>query len=134
MRLQDNDVRLRPNALGRNLGSLLKRADLPEDTADWLLTSIQSRLIKIGARTVRHALKFTSIGRLCLAAHHLRKDAIAIRTLKPPAEPARRLSGRNLEKAARQMSPLRVKLALRLARTVLRCPICVKVVLRLLLG
>jgi len=34
-------------------------ADLPEEVADWSLTSLQSRLIKIGARVVRHARSIT---------------------------------------------------------------------------
>jgi hypothetical protein len=58
-RFRDNEVRLQLHDLAYNLGSFLKRADLPEEMADWSLTSIQSRLIKIGTRVVRHARKIT---------------------------------------------------------------------------
>jgi hypothetical protein len=41
------------------MGSFLKRADLPKEVADCSLKSIQSRLIQIRARVVRHARKIT---------------------------------------------------------------------------
>jgi hypothetical protein len=40
---RDNEVRLQLHALAYNLGSFLGRADLPEEVADWWLTSIQGR-------------------------------------------------------------------------------------------
>ena len=58
-RFRDNEVRLQLHALAYNLGVFLQGVDLPEEIADWSLTSIQSRLIKIGARVVRHARKIT---------------------------------------------------------------------------
>ena len=50
-----NEVRLQLHALAYNLGMFLSSADLPDDVATWSLRSLQTRLIKIGARVVRHA-------------------------------------------------------------------------------
>jgi hypothetical protein len=57
--LAQTEVRLQLHALAYNLGVLLKGADLLEEIADWLLTSLQTRLIKIGARVVRHVRAIT---------------------------------------------------------------------------
>jgi regulation of enolase protein 1 (concanavalin A-like superfamily) len=51
----DRRARLQLHALTYNLGVFLQKVDLPEKVADWSLTSLQTRLIKIGARVVRHA-------------------------------------------------------------------------------
>ena len=81
-RFRDNEVRLQLHALAYNLGSFLKRADLPEEIADWSLTSIQSRLIKIGAQVVRHARKIT----FQLAEARLYRAASSTKS-SPPSAP-----------------------------------------------
>ena len=71
------------------MGSFLKRADLPEEVADWSLTSIQSRLIKIGARVVRHARKITfQLAEVAVTGSIFAQILAAIRALKPPPRPA----------------------------------------------
>ena len=88
-RFHDNEVRLQLHALAYNLGSFLQRADLPEEIADWSLTSIQSRLIKIGARVVRHARKITfQLAEVAVLGHVFGQILTAIRALKPPTRPA----------------------------------------------
>ena len=88
-RFCDNEVRLQLHALAYNLGSFLGRADLPEEVADWSLTSIQSRLIKIGARVVRHARKITfQLSEVAVPRDIFGKILAAIRNLKPPPRPA----------------------------------------------
>jgi Transposase DDE domain group 1 len=57
--MAQNEVRLQLHALAYNLGVFLQGAELPEEIADWSLTSLQTRLIKIGARVVRHARAIT---------------------------------------------------------------------------
>jgi hypothetical protein len=57
--MAQNEVRLQLHALAYNLGVFLQKADLPEEMADWSLTSLQTRLIKIGAKVVRHARAIT---------------------------------------------------------------------------
>jgi hypothetical protein len=57
--MAQNEVRLQLHALAYNLGTFLQGADLPEEVADWSLTSLQTRLIKIGARVACHARAIT---------------------------------------------------------------------------
>ena len=57
--LAQNEVRLQLNALAYNLGVFLQGTDLPEEMADWSLTSLQTRLIKVGARFVHYARTIT---------------------------------------------------------------------------
>ena len=58
-RFRDNEVRLQLHALAYNLATFLRCIELPEEMADWSLTSLQLKLIKIGARMVRHARAIT---------------------------------------------------------------------------
>lgn len=70
------------------MGRFLKRADLPEEVADWSLTSIQSRLIKIEARVVRHARKITfQLEEVAVPRIIFGQILAAIRALKPPPRP-----------------------------------------------
>jgi hypothetical protein len=50
-----NAVRLQLHALAYNLGNFLRTLALPEAVAHWSLTSLKEKLIKIGAKVVRHA-------------------------------------------------------------------------------
>ena len=58
-RFRDNEVRLQLHALAYNMATFLRCLELPEAMADWSLTSLQLKLIKIGARVVRHARAIT---------------------------------------------------------------------------
>ena len=51
---QDNAVRLQLFALACNLANLLRSLALPREVAQWSLTTLRERLVKIGARIVRH--------------------------------------------------------------------------------
>ena len=50
-----NQVRLALFILAYNLGNFLRRLVLPETVKHWSLRSVQTKLIKIGGRLVRHA-------------------------------------------------------------------------------
>ena len=50
-----NQVRLWLFILAYNLGNFVRRLALPESLKRWSLTSVQTRLIKMGGRLVRHA-------------------------------------------------------------------------------
>ncbi|MCP5000665.1 MAG: transposase, partial [Hyphomicrobiales bacterium] len=50
-----NEVRLQLHALAYNLANFLRTLVLPRTIADWSLTSLRDRMIKIGAKAVRHA-------------------------------------------------------------------------------
>jgi len=54
-RFQDNRVRLQLFALAYNLGNFLRRLALPRPVKHWSLTTLREKLIKIGAKVVRHA-------------------------------------------------------------------------------
>ena len=49
-----NAVRLQLHALAYNLGNFLRTLATPEAIKDWSLTSLKEKLIKIGAKVVRH--------------------------------------------------------------------------------
>ena len=51
----DNQVRLQLFALAYNLGNFLRRLALPRSVRHWSLTTLREKLIKIGAKVVRHS-------------------------------------------------------------------------------
>ena len=51
----DNQVRLQLFVLAYNLGNFLRRLVLPRSVAHWSLTTLREKLVKIGAKVVRHA-------------------------------------------------------------------------------
>jgi len=55
MRFAANAVRLQLHALAYNLANFLRTLATPEGIETWSLTSLRERLIKTGARLVRHA-------------------------------------------------------------------------------
>src|ERR687886_1564801 len=50
----DNAVRLQLFALAYNLANFLRSLALPNEVAQWTLTTLREKLVKIGARIVRH--------------------------------------------------------------------------------
>ena len=51
----DNQVRLQLFALAYNLGNFMRRLVLPRKIQQWTLTTLREKLVKIGARVVKHA-------------------------------------------------------------------------------
>src|SRR5918911_442438 len=51
---RDNAVRLQLFALAYNLATFLRSLVLPDDVARWSLSTLREKLVKIGARIVRH--------------------------------------------------------------------------------
>ena len=51
----DNQVRLQLFALAYNLGNFLRRLALPRSVKKWSLRTLREKLIKIGAKVVRHS-------------------------------------------------------------------------------
>ena len=75
------------SCIGYILGVFLKGADLPEEMADWSLTSPQTRLIKIGARVVRHARAITfQLAEVAVSGALFRQILTAIQRLRTPGE------------------------------------------------
>ena len=54
-RFKDNQARLQLFALSYNLGNFLRQLALPRPVRSWTLTTLREKLIKIGAKVVRHA-------------------------------------------------------------------------------
>lgn len=53
--MAQNKVRLQLHALAYNLANFVRTLVLPNSISDWSLTSLRERLIKIGAKAIRHA-------------------------------------------------------------------------------
>ncbi len=51
---RNNAVRLQLHALAYNLGNFLRTLALPQEVEHWSLTTLREKLIKIGAKVVRH--------------------------------------------------------------------------------
>ncbi len=82
---RDNEVRLHLYALAYNLATFLRCIDLPEAMADWSLTSLQLKLIKIGARVVHHARAITfQPAEVAVTGPMVRAIVAAIRRLRAP--------------------------------------------------
>ena len=56
---EDNQVRLQLFALAYNLGNFLRRLALPKRVKQWSLRTLRVKLIKIGAKVVKHARYIT---------------------------------------------------------------------------
>jgi Transposase DDE domain group 1 len=54
-----NAVRLQLHALAYNLANFLRTLALPEEIRQWSLTTLRQRLVKIGAKIVRHGRSIT---------------------------------------------------------------------------
>ena len=69
-----NAVRLQLFALAYNLANFLRSLALPDTIAQWTLTTLREKLVKIGARIVRHGrylvfqLAEVAVPRMLLAA------------------------------------------------------------------
>ena len=84
-RFRDNEVRLQLHALAYNLATFLRCIELPEAMADWSLTSLQQKLIKIGARVVRHARAITfQLAEVAVTGPMVRAILAAIHRLRAP--------------------------------------------------
>ena len=84
-KFRDNEVRLQLHALAYNLATFLRCIKLPEAMADWSLTSLQLKLIKIGARVGRHARAITfQLAEVAVTGPMVRTILTGIRRLRAP--------------------------------------------------
>ncbi len=51
---RNNEVRLQLHALAYNLGNFMRTLALPKEVEHWSLTTLREKLVKIGAKVVRH--------------------------------------------------------------------------------
>jgi hypothetical protein len=107
-RFRDNEVRLQLHALAYNLATFLRCIELPETMADWSLTSLQLKLIKIGARVVRHARAITfQLAEVAVTGRHSRRDptlasAAVMRLIAVQPQTERKRQDRFIQSAEKQ--------------------------------
>ncbi len=53
-KFRNNEVRLQLHALAYNLGNFMPMLASPKEVEHWLLTTLREKLVKIGAKVVRH--------------------------------------------------------------------------------
>ena len=53
-KFRNNEVRLQLHALAYNLGNFMRTLALPREVEHWSLTTLREKLVKIGAKVVRH--------------------------------------------------------------------------------
>ena len=84
-----NAVRLQLHALAYNLGNFLRTLALPEAIAHWSLTSLREKLIKIGAKLVRHgryvAFQMAEVAIPCQTFQEILRLIAELRPQPPPA-------------------------------------------------
>jgi regulation of enolase protein 1 (concanavalin A-like superfamily) len=81
----DNEVRLQLHSLAHSLATFLRRIELPNAMANWSLTSLQLKLIKIGVRVVRHARAMTfQLAEVAVTSPMVRAILAASRRLRAP--------------------------------------------------
>nr|WP_255471672.1 transposase [Poseidonocella sp. HB161398] len=84
-RFRDNEARLQLHALAYNLAVFLANVGLPEPMDEWSLTSLQLKLIKIGARVVWHARAITfQLAEVAVSGPMVRAVIAAIQRLRAP--------------------------------------------------
>ncbi len=54
LRERNNEVRLQLHALAYNLGNFMRTLALPREVEQWSLITLREKLVKIGAKVVRH--------------------------------------------------------------------------------
>jgi hypothetical protein len=91
-RFAANAVRLQLHALAYNLGNFLRTLALPAEVAQWSMTTLRQRLVKIGARIVHHGRSITfQMAEVMVSRRLFQQVLAAIAALRPsPLAPARR--------------------------------------------
>ncbi len=56
---RNNEVRLQLHVLAYNMGNFLRTLALPDEVEHWSMTTLRDKLIKIGAKVVRHGRYIT---------------------------------------------------------------------------
>jgi hypothetical protein len=84
-----NAVRLQLHALAYNLGNFMRTLAMPKAAEPWSLTSLREKLIKIGAKVVRHGRYTTFQMAEVAVSRHMFADILSlIARLRAPPAPA----------------------------------------------
>ena len=88
-RFDHNAVRLQLHALAYNLRNFMRTLALPDAVEQWSLTSLREKLIRIGAKIVRHGRYVTFQMAEIVISRDLFADILRrIDRLRPPPAPA----------------------------------------------
>src|SRR3954463_16051966 len=88
-RFASNAVRLQLHALAYNLGNFLRTLALPDAVKQWSMTTLRQRLVKIGARIVRHGRSITFQMAEVMVSRGLFQQILAAIAALRPSPPAR---------------------------------------------
>ncbi len=88
-RFAANAVRLQLHALAYNLANFLRTLALPAEVAQWSLSTLRDRLVKIGAKIVRHGRSITFQMADVMVPHALFQKILAAIAALRPLPPAR---------------------------------------------
>jgi len=84
-----NAVRLQLHALAYNLGNFMRTLAMPKTAQPWSLTSLREKLIKIGAKVVRHGRYVTfQLAEVAVSRQMFQEILILIARLRAPPAPA----------------------------------------------
>ncbi len=86
---RNNEVRLQLHALAYNLGNFLRTLALSQEVEHWSLTTLREKLVKIGAKVVRHGRYVTfQLAEVAVPRELFRKILSLIDELRPRPAPA----------------------------------------------
>jgi len=84
-----NAVRLQLHVLAYNLGNFMRTLAMPDPIREWSLTSLREKLIKIGAKVVRHGRYVTfQMAEVAVSRQMLAEILSLIARLRAPPAPA----------------------------------------------
>jgi hypothetical protein len=88
-KFRDNAVRLQLHALAYNLANFMRTLALPKEVEHWSLTTLREKLVKIGAKVVRHGRYVTfQLAEVAVSRDLFRKILSLIDDLRPRPVPA----------------------------------------------
>ena len=83
-RFAANAVRLQLHALAYNMANFLRTLALPDEVKQWSLTTLREKLVKIGAKIVRHGRSVTfQMAEVMVPRELFQQVLAAIGTLRP---------------------------------------------------
>ena len=88
-KFRNNEVRLQLHALAYNLGNFMRTLALPKEVEHWSLTTLREKLVKIGAKVVRHGRYVTfQLAEVAVPRELFQKILSLIDDLRPRPAPA----------------------------------------------
>jgi hypothetical protein len=88
-KFRHNEVRLQLHALAYNLANFMRTLALPKEVEHWSLTTLREKLVKIGAKVVRHGRYVTfQFAEVAVTRMLFAQILRLIAQLRPPPDPA----------------------------------------------